>query len=95
MGDGCDKAEDFFDLRIHNPCINPKYVRIVDTEGIGLDSIQFEVDSDTTDFALDSSIFQVETYPIAHDLCGDLETYSEFDSVQITSYDWPVAFKKT
>ena len=31
MGAGCVKAEGTFSLRIKNPCINSKYVKIVDT----------------------------------------------------------------
>ena len=39
MGDDCVKAEASFNLRIKNPCIDPKYVKVVDTSGLGLESI--------------------------------------------------------
>ena len=93
MGEGCVKAESTFSLRVHNPCVNTKYVEIVDTSESGLDSIQYEIGSGELDFALESDMFEVQTWPIEHDLCGPLWSTSTFKSKKLDSLSWPVSYQ--
>ena len=65
----------------------------MDTSEDGLDSIQYEIGSGELDFALESDMFEVQTWPIKHDLCGPLWSTSTFKSNKLDSLSWPVSYQ--
>ena len=93
LGANCEKARGSFKLRVVNPCISEKFVKIVDTSGFGLDALPYEVGSGEISYTIDASNFQIRTSPIEHDFCGPLRFKSRLASYELDSDSWPMSFE--
>ena len=68
-------ASTTFILRVKNPCLDPKYVKIVPND---LFYMTYTLGSFApSGMEFEHNRFTVETYPVQHDLCGEI-TYEAF-----------------
>ena len=69
-----------FDLKIKNPCINPEYVHIITNDLFYKTyTLGSFADMNPKGMMWDLVPFTYETYPVQHELCGELTYVVTFD----------------